>query len=71
MLASDFPKWNVVYFYFQIWNKKQENADSILEKALKGVKTELRNKAGRKEKTSMIIVDSQSVKNTDTAKKRI
>jgi transposase len=70
MLPSEYPKWNVVYFYFQIWNKKEENEDSILEIVLRELVRELRTQAGRQEKTSMIIVDSQSVKNTDTAKKK-
>lgn len=70
MLPSEYPKWNVVYFYFQIWNKKKENEDSILEIVLRELVRELRTQAGRQEKTSMIIVDSQSVKNTDTAKKK-
>jgi len=69
MLPSDFPKWNVVYFYFQIWSKKEANEDSILEKALKELVVELRTKEGNKAKTSMLILDAQSVKNTDTAKK--
>jgi len=70
MLPDDFPKWNVVYFYFQIWSKKEEGEESILEKALRELVTELRLEAGREEKTSMIILDSQSVKNTSTAKKK-
>jgi len=70
MLPDDFPKWNVVYFYFQIWSKKEEGEESILEKALRELVTELRLKTGREEKTSMIILDSQSVKNTSTAKKK-
>ena len=35
MLPSDFPKWNNVYAYFRIWNKKLEGHSSILEQALK------------------------------------
>jgi transposase len=35
MLPSDFPKWQSVYFYFQIWDKKEDGKDSVLESALK------------------------------------
>jgi transposase len=70
MLPSDFPKWNTIYFYFQIWTKKEEGAESILDQALRELITELRLEGGREAKTSMIIVDSQSVKNTATAKKK-
>ncbi len=71
MLPGDFPKWNVVYFYFQIWSKKEEGEASILEKALQASVNELRIKSGRDQETSMVIVDSQSVKNTDTAQKKV
>jgi hypothetical protein len=54
-----------------MWNKKEENEDSILEKALRVLVLALRTQEGRELKTSMIIIDSQSVKNTDTAKKRL
>jgi transposase len=35
MLPSDFPKWQTVYFYFQIWSEKKKGNDSILESVLK------------------------------------
>lgn len=38
MLPRDFPKWQTVYFYFQIWNEKQEdNKDSVFEAVLKKI----------------------------------
>ena len=38
MLPRDFPKWQTVYFYFQIWAKKpKDNEDSILEAILKKI----------------------------------
>lgn len=37
MLPSDFPKWQTVYMYFQIWNKKKEDKESILEEVLKKI----------------------------------
>lgn len=35
MLPSDFPKWNNVYAYFQIWSKRENKRPSILEQVLK------------------------------------
>jgi transposase len=35
MLPNDYPKWQAVYFYFQIWSEKEDGKDSILESALK------------------------------------
>lgn len=35
MLPSDFPKWQSVYMYFQIWSKKKDDKESILDIVLK------------------------------------
>jgi transposase len=35
MLPSDFPKWNSVYTYFQMWSAQGNDEPSLLEKALK------------------------------------
>ena len=35
MLPVDFPKWQSVYFYFQIWSNKEDGKDSVLESVLK------------------------------------
>jgi transposase len=37
MLPKDFPKWQTVYFYFQIWTKTNDLGFSILESALKKI----------------------------------
>ena len=39
MLPSDFPKWQLCYYYFRIWSWKGENnsKESVLEKALKKI----------------------------------
>jgi transposase len=71
MLPTDFPKKDICYYYFRIWSeKKDENHDSILERILKEMVSEVRKNDDREEKTSFIIIDAQSVKNTDTAKNK-
>jgi transposase len=70
MLPSDFPKWRSVHSYFQIWSEEEEERKSILDQALKKIVGKVRTNNGRKEKTSMVIVDAQSVKNTDTAEEK-
>ncbi|WP_179871760.1 IS5 family transposase [Bacillus cereus] len=55
-LPSDFPNWQTVYFYYQIWWEIDENGISLLEKVHKTI--------GRKNQISFCIVDAQSVKNT-------
>lgn len=39
MLPSDFPDWKLVYYYFTIWSKENENGISILDKVLKKIST--------------------------------
>ncbi|PEN80610.1 hypothetical protein CN553_29850 [Bacillus cereus] len=34
-LPRDFPNWQTVYFYYQIWRKVDENGISLLEKVHK------------------------------------
>ena len=66
-LPGDFPKWCTVHSCFQIWSEPRENSISILEEALKNQVVAQRRKQGRNEATTFLIVDAQSVKNTDTA----
>ena len=68
MLPADFPNWRPCYQYFRQWSERPgPGQDSILEQVLKKSVGAARQSNGRKEQTSFCIVDSQSVKNTDTA----
>ena len=69
MLPADFSNWRTCYQYFRQWSERPgPGQDSILERVLKKKSVgEVRQSNGRKEQTSFCIVDSQSVKNTDTA----
>jgi len=67
-LPHDFPKWQTVYYHFCMWKKKIRGTnESILDKVLKELVESERIIKGRTPETSMIIVDSKSIKNTDTA----
>jgi transposase len=70
MLPSDFPNHNTVFYYFRIWRKKMNGKESILDKILRELVGMVREQDNRKEKTTFIIVDAQSVKNVDTAKEK-
>jgi transposase len=39
MLPSDFPNWKIVYYYFTIWSKKNEDGVSVLDSVLKKIGT--------------------------------
>ncbi|MDF0606994.1 transposase, partial [Neisseriaceae bacterium TC5R-5] len=67
MLPSDFPKWRTVYSYFEKWSAPDQDGVSVLEQALKNQVGVARAKQARDALTSFLIVDAQSVKNTDTA----
>ena len=68
MLPADFSNWRTCYQYFRQWSERPgPGQDSIREQVLKKSVGAARQSNGRKEQTSFCIVDSQSVKNTDTA----
>lgn len=67
MLPSGFPKWRTVHYYYQIWSEPHESG-SILAQALKKQVQEARQKNDRDILSMFLLVDAQSVKNTDTAK---
>lgn len=66
-MPGNFPKWRTVRPYFQRGIGSRENSISLLEEALKNQVAAARLKQGGNEKTALLIVDAQSVKNTDAA----
>ena len=61
MLPHDFPHWKTVYSDFRDWRH-----DGIWEHINAALRTELRVANGREPESSDAIVDSQSVKTTET-----
>ena len=37
MLPSDFPKWQLVYYYYSIWKEPDEKGVSLLDRLLKKI----------------------------------
>ena len=70
MLPSDYPKWQSVYYYFRVWSKKDKTGVSVLDKVLHKLVKQIRNEDLRQDKTTLGIVDAQSVQNADTAEER-
>jgi len=70
MLPGEYPKWRTVHSYFQKWSEPGPDGISALERALKKSVGEERARQGRSSTTSFLIVDAQSVKNTDTASQK-
>ncbi|GHV39172.1 hypothetical protein FACS1894187_18830 [Synergistales bacterium] len=70
-LPHDFPNWQTAYHYFQMWSKKDDIEEiSLLDKIMRELVMSERIMLGREPSTSMIIVDSKSVKNADTAEEK-
>lgn len=70
MLPSDYPKWQSVYYYFQVWSEKDATGVSVLDKVLHKLVRRIRNEDLRRDKTTFGIVDAQSVQNADTAEEK-
>ena len=60
LLPHDFPKWNIVYYYF--WRLRRE---AIWQDIHDLLRDELRVKEGRNASPSAAVIDSQSVKTTE------
>lgn len=65
MLPHEFPPWQTVYTYFAQWRD-----DGTFKKINDTLRVRLRVKAGREEQPSAAILDSQSVKTTETKGER-
>jgi len=61
MLPHEFPPWKTVYHYFRLWR-----LNGIWERINTALRTELRIAYGREPEPSAAILDSQSVKTTET-----
>jgi len=61
LLPHDFPKWKTVYHYFRLWR-----IQGIWEQIHDRLRDQLREEAGREMSPSAAIIDSQSVKTTET-----
>nr|AAD09490.1 putative transposase [Xanthomonas campestris pv. campestris] len=66
-LPSDFPKWRTVHSYFAKWSECNDEGVSLLEHRLKKSGWRGPRQTGAQRCTRFLIVDAQSVKNTDTA----
>ena len=70
-LPHDFPKWQICYYHYNIWRSAgDEGEESILDRVLRELVENERRINDRDSQTTMIIVDSKSVKNTDTAEEK-
>jgi len=69
-LPHDFPKWQICYYHYDVWRSAAEGEESVLDRVLRELVGSERVIKGRQQQTTMSIVDSKSVKNTDTAEEK-
>ena len=67
-IPHDFPKWQNVHY--DIWASPDEDGVSILDRVLRRLVEAEREKNGRETHTTMMIVDSKSIQNADTAEEK-
>lgn len=65
LLPKDFPKWQLVYYYFRTWTAK-----GLVRRIHDTLQERLRLKRGRQASPSLGIVDSQSVKTASMTRKK-
>jgi putative transposase len=61
LLPHDFPPWQIVYHYFWVW--RQDGTWPLMHDLLRG---DVRVATGKRRQPSAGIIDSQSVKTTET-----
>ena len=62
MLPSDFAPWQTVYYYFRKWK-----LEGVFEEVMDALHSLIRKQAGREESPSLGIMDSRSVKTSQTS----
>lgn len=60
MLPNDFPRWQLVYYYFRKWTDEE-----VIEEILHKTRENARKKIGRNETATVGIIDSQSVRSNN------
>ena len=66
-IPHDFPKWENVRYHYDIWSKEDDNGISLLDKVLRKLVKAERERQGRETNTTMLIIDSKTTQNADTA----
>nr|WP_230474028.1 IS5 family transposase [Lactobacillus helveticus] len=69
-LPADYPKWSTVYYYWMSWSKAPTPDTSFINSGFKKIVADRRLRQGRSARTSFVILDAQSIKNTATAENK-
>ena len=69
-IPHDYPNWQNVRYHYDIWTKPDDDGISLLDRILQKLVETERKENNRSLKTTMIIVDSKSIHNADTAENK-
>jgi len=69
-LPHDFPDYRHVNYYWKIWTRKNEYGQSILDYVLAKLVDLERYETRDNPTPTMLIIDSKSIQNADTAKEK-
>ena len=69
-LPHDYPNWQNVRYHYDIWAKPNDDGVSLLDKVLQKLVEMERQENNRSAQTTMVIVDSKSIQNADTAENK-
>ncbi len=64
-LPHDYPKWELCYYHYNIWRSADEGEESVLDCVLRELVASERIINGREAQTTMTIIDSKTIQNTD------
>ena len=57
-------------YHYDLWAAPDEDGVSLLDRVLRKLVEAEREKGGREPETTMVIMDSKSIQNADTAKEK-
>ncbi len=69
-LPHDFPKWKNCYYHYDIWRSAKDGEESAIDRVLRELVENERAVNDRDHQTTMVIVDSKTIQNTDTAEEK-
>lgn len=69
-IPHDYPNWQNVRYHYDIWAKPDDTGISLLDRILRKLVEMERKENERSLQTTMIIVDSKSIQNADTAESK-
>lgn len=69
-IPHDYPNWQNVRYHYDIWSKPDDDGISLLDLILRKLVEMERKENNRSEQTTMIIIDSKSIQNADTAESK-